>query len=90
VRKGHVRAALARLPPAARAAVVQRYFLGLSVAEMSTALALPLSTVKWPLYAARERLRALRGQAQARRRRRGEAEAAPMRFDEKAPPLIKR
>jgi RNA polymerase sigma-70 factor (ECF subfamily) len=54
-----VRAALARLPPAARAALIQRYFLGLSEAEMAAALARPPSTVKWRLYAARERLRAL-------------------------------
>jgi RNA polymerase sigma-70 factor (ECF subfamily) len=52
-------AAMARLTPAARAAVVQRYFLGLSEAEMAAALARPPSTVKWRLYAARERLRAL-------------------------------
>jgi RNA polymerase sigma-70 factor (ECF subfamily) len=42
-----------------RAALIQRYFLGLSEAEMAAALARPPSTVKWRLYAARERLRAL-------------------------------
>ena len=52
-------AALARLTPEQRAAVVARYFLGLSEAEMTTALACPSSTVKWRLHAARQRLRLL-------------------------------
>jgi RNA polymerase sigma-70 factor (ECF subfamily) len=52
-------AALGELPPAQRAAVVQRYYLGLSEAEMSAVSACPPSTVKWRLHAARERLRAL-------------------------------
>jgi RNA polymerase sigma-70 factor, ECF subfamily len=52
-------AALQQLAPTQRAAVVLRYFLGLSEAEMETALACPPSTVKWRLHAARERLRIL-------------------------------
>ena len=52
-------AALGRLPPAQRAAVVLRYYLGLSEAEMADELACPPGTVKWRLHAARNRLRAL-------------------------------
>ena len=52
-------AALARLTPAQRAAVVQRYYLGLSEAEMTTVLGCPPSTIKARLHAARERLRTL-------------------------------
>ena len=52
-------AALGRLPPAQRAAIVQRYYLGLSEAEMADELACPPGTVKWRLHAARKRLRAL-------------------------------
>jgi RNA polymerase sigma-70 factor, ECF subfamily len=52
-------AALGRLTPEQRAAVVARYFLGLTEAEMTAALALPASTVKWRLHAARRRLRVL-------------------------------
>ncbi len=52
-------AALGRLVPHQRAAVVARYFLGLSEAEMAAALACPPSTVKWRLHAARQRLRVL-------------------------------
>ena len=50
-------AALARLSPEQRAAVVARYFLQLSEVEMSRALACPPSTIKWRLHAARARLR---------------------------------
>ncbi len=52
-------AALARLPPAQRAAVVMRYYLDLSEAELARELAAPVGTVKWRLHAARQRLRAL-------------------------------
>jgi RNA polymerase sigma-70 factor (ECF subfamily) len=51
--------ALAQLPPAERAAVVQRYYLGLSEAEMATASGSPRGTVKWRLHVAREKLRGL-------------------------------
>jgi RNA polymerase sigma-70 factor (ECF subfamily) len=51
--------ALARLPPAQRAAVVQRYYLELSEAEMARASACRPSTIKWRLHAARKRLRSL-------------------------------
>jgi RNA polymerase sigma-70 factor (ECF subfamily) len=52
-------AALQKLTPPQRAAVVSRYFLGLSEAEMAEALACSPSAVKWRLHAARERLRIL-------------------------------
>lgn len=51
--------ALERLPPDQRAAIVLRYYLGLSEAEMAARLAVPPSTVKWRLHAARRRLRDL-------------------------------
>ncbi len=50
-------AALGRLSPEQRAAVVQRYYLGLSEQEMAAASGCPPGTIKWRLYAARERLR---------------------------------
>jgi len=49
-------AALAKLPPAQRAAIVQRYYLGMSEAEMAGNEASPLGTIKWRLHAARKRL----------------------------------
>jgi RNA polymerase sigma-70 factor (ECF subfamily) len=52
-------AALGKLPPAQRAAIVLRYYLGLSEAEMADELACPPGTVKWRLHAARKRLRTL-------------------------------
>jgi RNA polymerase sigma-70 factor (ECF subfamily) len=54
-----VRQALARLAPEQRAAVVMRYYLELSEAEMTQALRRPLSTVKWLLRSAKKRLRQL-------------------------------
>ena len=51
--------ALAALPPAERAAIVQRYYLGLSEAEIAAIARSPLGTIKWRLHAARERLRPL-------------------------------
>lgn len=49
-------AALAKLPPAQRAAVVQRYYLGMSEAEMAGGGGSPPGTIKWRLHAARRRL----------------------------------
>ena len=49
--------ALQRLSAEQRAAVVMKYYLGMSEAEMTTRLSQPLSTVKWRLYAARQRLK---------------------------------
>ena len=55
-------AALAELPPAQRAAVVQRYYLGMGEAEMSReGEGAPPGTIGWRLHAARRALaRALR------------------------------
>jgi len=51
--------ALAKLSPAERAAIVQRYYLGLSEAEMAAIAGSPHGTIKWRLHAARDRLRLL-------------------------------
>jgi len=51
--------ALGKLPPAQRAVIVLRYYLGLSEAEMAGELACPPGTVKWRLHAARKSLRTL-------------------------------
>jgi RNA polymerase sigma-70 factor (ECF subfamily) len=52
-------AALGKLPPTQRAAIVLRYYLDLSEAEMADELACPPGTVKWRLHTARKRLRTL-------------------------------
>jgi RNA polymerase sigma-70 factor (ECF subfamily) len=52
-------AALGRLTPTHRAAVVQRYYLGLTEAEIAAELGCPQTTIKARLHAARERLRSL-------------------------------
>jgi len=52
-------AALGRLSADQRAAIVFRYYLGMSEAEMSAQLDIPPGTVKWRLHAARQRLRHL-------------------------------
>lgn len=49
-------AALAKLPPVQRAAIVQRYYLGMSEAEMAGGGNSPTGTIKWRLHAARRRL----------------------------------
>lgn len=51
--------ALSALPPQERAAVVMRYYLGCSEAEMSAEMGRPAGTVKWLLHTARRRLRVL-------------------------------
>jgi RNA polymerase sigma-70 factor (ECF subfamily) len=51
--------ALGKLSPAQRAAIILRYYLGLSEAEMAEQLDCPPGTVKWRLHAARKRLRRL-------------------------------
>lgn len=51
--------ALAELSPALRAAVVLRYYVGLSEAEAAAELGCARGTVKWRLSAARKRLREL-------------------------------
>lgn len=48
--------ALDELPPDQRAAIVQRYYLDMSEAEMSEGGDIPPGTIKWRLYAARKKL----------------------------------
>lgn len=52
-------AALEQLSPSQRAAIVQRYYLDMSEAEMAAAVQRPVGTIKWRLHAARQRLRTL-------------------------------
>ena len=54
-----IREALQKLSPQQRAAIVQRYYLGLSELEMSSKLNCAPGTVKWHLNAARQKLRML-------------------------------
>lgn len=54
-------AALEKLPPVQRAVIVQRYYLGMSEAEMSRSSVSPPGTIKWRLYAARKSLAKLLG-----------------------------
>ena len=51
--------ALSQLKPDQRAAVVMKYFLDMSEADITRELNTPLSTIKWRLFAAREKLRSL-------------------------------
>lgn len=51
--------AMQRLTPEGRAVIVMRYFLEMSEADMSAKMDRPLSTIKWWLRDARERLRNL-------------------------------
>lgn len=57
--KSELLEALSKLPPRQRAAIVQRYYLEMSEAEMASALEAAPGTVKWLLNAARTRLRTL-------------------------------
>jgi RNA polymerase sigma-70 factor (ECF subfamily) len=54
-----IEAALAQLPPAQRAAIVMRYYLGLTDREAADQLGSTRGTIKWRLHAARQRLRTL-------------------------------
>ncbi len=58
-------AALSKLPPAQRAVIVQRYYLGMSEAEMAGGGLSAPGTIKWRLHAARKRLAKLLGPARA-------------------------
>lgn len=60
--KREILAALSKLPPRQRAAIVQRYYLEMSEQEMSLTLEAAPGTVKWLLNAARKRLRHLLGE----------------------------
>ena len=54
-------AAMGKLSPRQRAAIVQRYFLEMSEKEISGELGSPVGTIKWLLNSARSKLRALLG-----------------------------
>jgi RNA polymerase sigma-70 factor (ECF subfamily) len=54
-------AMLGRLPAKQRAVIVLRYYVGLSDVEIASYLEAPPATVRWRLFAARNRLRALLG-----------------------------
>ncbi|CAN5569323.1 sigma-70 family RNA polymerase sigma factor [soil metagenome] len=54
-------AALEKLSPVQRAAIVQRYYLGMSEAEMAKSGMSPPGTIKWRLHAARKSLAKLLG-----------------------------
>ena len=60
-----IHTALEKLSPRQRAAVVQRYYLGMSEKEMAEQMNTAPGTVKWMLNAARERLRGLLGKRSA-------------------------
>jgi RNA polymerase sigma-70 factor (ECF subfamily) len=51
--------ALEKLNPNQRAAIIMRYYLGLSQAEMVAEMDSPASSIKWWLHSARQRLREL-------------------------------
>ena len=51
--------AISSLPPGQRAVIVMRYFLDMSMSDMSAKTGRPLSTIKWWLRDARKRLRGL-------------------------------
>ena len=51
--------AIKSLPPGQRAAIVMRYYLEMSMADMSAKTGRPLSTIKWWLRDGRRRLRSL-------------------------------
>ncbi len=53
--------ALGQLSPEQRAVIVLRYYLGLSLEEISEEIAAPSGTVKWRLYKARKRLKKILG-----------------------------
>jgi DNA-directed RNA polymerase specialized sigma24 family protein len=53
--------AVQQRPPEQRAVIVMRYYLELSAADMSARLDRPVSTIKWWLRTARQRLVSLLG-----------------------------
>ena len=51
--------AISSLPPGQRTVIVMRYYLDMSMSDMSARTGRPLSTIKWWLRDARQRLRSL-------------------------------
>ena len=64
--QNEVREALQQLSPRQRAAIVQRYYLGMSEKEMAVELDAAPGTVKWLLNAARQKMRARLGERSRR------------------------
>ena len=58
--------AIRSLPPGQRAAIVMRYYLDMSMSDMSEKTGRPLSTIKWWLRDGRKRLRGLMDARQGR------------------------
>jgi RNA polymerase sigma-70 factor, ECF subfamily len=54
-----IQKALEALPPDQRAAIVMRYYIGLSEEEMAAEVHSPRGTLKWRLYSARQQLKVL-------------------------------
>jgi RNA polymerase sigma-70 factor, ECF subfamily len=54
-----IQKALEALPPEQRAAIVMRYYIGLSEEEMAAEVHSPRGTLKWRLYSARQQLKVL-------------------------------
>jgi RNA polymerase sigma factor (sigma-70 family) len=56
-----LREAVMKLNPAQRTAIVQKYFLQLSIAEIAQHTNTPQGTVKWRLHVAHKRLKEILG-----------------------------
>ncbi|NJL54335.1 sigma-70 family RNA polymerase sigma factor [bacterium] len=54
-----VRIMLDALPPNQRAAIIMRYYLGMTEKEMAQSISIPSGTIKWRLHEARRQLRRL-------------------------------
>ena len=77
---------LAELPPAQRAAVVQRYYLGMSEKEMADEGASPPGTIKWRLHAAKKSLsKLLRSQSRTKSTKVPQEALAPVALSSDAP-----
>lgn len=57
--QGIILNAMQQIPPEQRAVIVMRYFLEMSEADMSAKMDRPVSTIKWWLRDARDRLRTM-------------------------------
>ena len=58
-RSDSIQQALEQLPPEQRAAIVTRYYLGMTDSETAEHVGSPRGTIKWRLHTARKRLRVL-------------------------------
>jgi RNA polymerase sigma-70 factor (ECF subfamily) len=67
--RGEMLKAVQSLPPGQRAVIVMKYYFDMRMSEMSVKTGRPLSTIKWWLRDARQRLRTLLESADERDRR---------------------